>query len=300
MYCLVTTYKGIANNQALPNEGEIHIHLNDSLNEVFRVFYQTTYSLLGDIKARIEGDAHFTNADGTQDLGKTFQGTSGNTADIRVSPGECDLFINHKYEYVGLWVQSAFARCEMDINDLMYSLNNNVAIGLSNTKSFGDISDFATDCAGIVIRNTKVQGSLDSLVKASSFASNTFSQLSGMLEIVGSNVTLNLSSLAGKSTIIVFNSGTCAYGDIKYHADINETNIREIGHAGITGSIESLVARAQAAPNNKTTGTLTFSTNPKHFVNVTFGGISLADNTNVPNKGGAKFTWDAQGNITWN
>lgn len=301
--CINKELKGGVNINRLPKVGEIHIHLNNSLNEIFRVYYRTTYSLLGDIKARIEGDAHFTNADGTQDLGKTFTGSAGSTADMRVSPGECDLFINHKYECTGLSVQAAYARCEIDISDLMYSVNP-VSIMLINTKAFGDVSNYAVDCEALQLKNcNNIQGSIDNLIKASSFVGSTFSQLTGKVDISGAGVSIDLSSLAGKSAIKDFSPGATASGDIKYHGDINDSNIREIPNASITGTIEELVARAQAAKdlegNYKTTGTITFSYNAKNFVNVTFEGVSLAENANVPNKEGAKFTWDAQGNITW-
>lgn len=303
MESLITTLRGAVSNNALPKLGELHIHINDTSSDIVRFNFRSAYGNLANIRARITGDSYFTNADGSQNLGKTFSGSAGSTADFRVAPGECDLFINFKDEIILLLVnnnslnQSGVLRAEFDFGELKYQGSTIVtSLVLTDTGCYGDVSKPNTlKCSQLALGGcVNLYGDITELVTNSPFSGGV---QNGNLEIKDTLITMDLAALSGKSAITNFNGSDYLRGDIKYLADIADTTIRNKGNNAITGSIEEFVSRAQS--NGKSIGTITFSFNPKSFINVTFEGVSLTDNANVPNKTGAKFTWDAQGNVTW-
>lgn len=307
--CLITTLKKEVDNDSLRKVGEIKFHVNNLNNNVAGLYLNFTTET--EASARIVGDCHFTNSSGSEDKGKTISSSTGGLT-MFFSAGEADVFVTRKYDFNGItieWdVRTNGSRIELDFEELIYS-NKFVSLDFGVVDApltvYGDVTNSNAKIYSLKYQyNNTLKGSLDKIVKNSDpeHSPNPSAFTSANLYFANTILSLDLSALAGKKFNVVAFSNYVT-GDIKYIADTLDTNINisELAAPNITGTIENFVSRAIA--NGKTAGSMKFNyTSPKNFTNVTYGGIALSSNSNVPTPTGSQqvsFSWDSQGNVTW-
>lgn len=90
--CLVTTLQESVDDAKLSKLGDLKFSFNsDSVGN----FVVQTFSNV--CTAKLSGSSHFTNKDGTQNLGNVVQIPSDTYKALYVSPGECEITISDKY-----------------------------------------------------------------------------------------------------------------------------------------------------------------------------------------------------------
>lgn len=306
--CLKTQLKGVVNNPLLGKLGEFHFQVNDINSNISAVYVKAPAGT--PITARLVGTSHFTNSSGSEDKGTEISGTAGLT--MYFAPGKADVFVSCRYSFVDFQIDWDFrtngGRISIDINELTHS-ENGISLRFGAYREpiavFGDITNIDAIINDFECKyNNTLVGSLNKIISNSHPENASSSGVSGngILNFADSVLSFDLKYLEGKAFANVTFSDY-SYGDLKYLADTNATNINitEVAAPNITGTIENFVARAIA--NGKTTGTMKFNyCSPKKFTQVTFGGTALSSNSNVPTPAGSQqvsFTWDAQGNVTW-
>ena len=299
--CYIKTFKKEIADANLPKYGEIHFKVNNSSNNILGVRVKVPEAVKETVVPRIVGNCHFTDSTGAQNYGKTLENTD-RTKNMYLSAGSCDVYIGCRYGFDDFSVIQNTERLELDFNELIWSSVNCYCTLATNSLQgaiiTGDISDCVTDFVNLSIVNcNRLTGSLDNVVKSSTFFKDNNQ---GSIMFGGTNLSMNLSSLEGKTHLKTFSPNAKVLGDIKYLGYTAETNIRFIPAAApnITGSVEEFVSIAISS--GRTTGSVTFNNaNTKAFTSVKYQNTPLSENVNVPDKVGAVMSWDAQGNISW-
>lgn len=290
--CLVTTLKGIVNDDSLRKFDVITIEIPTA----------------GDYQFIINGckgiltNGYFSDSNYSENLGTTAE-LAGNV--YIVASADCKLELYNYSQIVdtfSIWrsgnASNATIKCNLDEVFTNQAQLSEIRLGqptsaTSNTGSvcIGDIADIKPNVLTLNMGGCQVSGTIDDVIRNYCTENNLTS-----LNIHATPITLHTEALAGKSYLTLLPS-TSTRGNIKYYADIANTTLRWSNTSASyhTGSVEELIARAISIGSSKREMAFQQRANATR---VTYNGNPLTsyyDNS----KTYIKFTWDDLGqNVT--
>jgi hypothetical protein len=303
MDALVTTLKEDFNNDELSKIDEIKIAVsNGEATEILGCWLNGT--TVG-AYIRTTGNMQICDSEGTVTVGsETYMDLPSNTQTVYFKGTSGNVFIGGKGYLGGFSLRSN--RTVVDIEELsnlrwnrtgiIYAIANNADgpncfVGdISKLKLTKDISNslFFAD-------NSTLYGSIDNLLKT--IQVNT-------LGLNFTKIEFNLESLSHQTNCKAQFYCDGVSGNIKY-ACYNkrvlggtttiEFNVKDGSFQNVYGSIEELVALGLTVVGGA--GSMKLY-NLKNLPNVTYQGVSVSENTNIPSISPV-LSWDAQGNISW-
>lgn len=286
--CLITKLKNSVLDDSLRHIDEIPIKIKASSGVVQIATYGGTGAI---VEARLSGNCYFTSETGNVNLGQI----SNNSDTLYIKAiGDCKLFVNRRYTYVG--IISVNNVLSVQTEDLKYSSKGVADLNFPKSYLIGNINDL----------NNKIQRSIqfNALYTTGDIAQflltvNTSAISVGYTAVAyihDGDLSVNLSRLNGASNLKILTLPNI-YGDFAYLGTTASDDLyfSPGTYAGVYGTIEGFVSKAIAS--GRTTGKVKLAF-PESY-NITFEGISLANNPNVVKGEFSYFSWDGSGNITW-
>lgn len=292
--CLVKRLKGVVDNANLPVYNALKLEVANG-NDVAKVIFG---GVPVGSKITAAGSIHFTNEQGSEDLGKEI--TVENTpVTFFVSAGSGNVFIENKYSINYFYCVSP--RVSVNIREFAYNTGSFLTLGdglgvTSHMNAYGDISNNAFKWTNMQFgSNGDITGSINKTIES-------FGEQLLELALYNTNIDFNLALLQQCPNLIQsFTTSRKTYGDISNFGFTKVTNVYinpDVANV-LTGSIENLVANKIASGSTSGEFTLPWCST---FTKVTFNNKTLQQNVTegaIRQAGDTKFTWDAQGNITW-
>lgn len=249
-------------------------------------------------KITANGSIHFTNEQGSEDLGKEIT-TENDTTTFYMSAGSGNVFIENKYSIS--YFSCVSPKVSVNVREFAYNTGSyltlgNGLVGTNHMSAYGDISDSAFKWTNMQFgSNGDITGSINKTIES-------FGEQLLELTLYNTNIDFNLALLQQCPNLIQpFSASNKTYGDISNFGFTKVTNVYIDTNVAdvLTGSIESLVANKIASGSTSGEFTLPWC---QTFTKVTFNNKTLQQNVAegvIRSAGNTKFTWDAQGNITW-
>lgn len=288
--CLYTKLKGSVDNDNLVKIGEFCFDFTADENNIVVIATNHTNSTY-----RLIGDGYFTNNDGTENYGNEFVTPDG-ASYVKLN-GNGKIFIPGKYD-LNLFVinRTKPGTIKIDIENFAYSDRIISYFVCDNTRFYGQLNKLAGKVSSRFecIASDK-QDDLASFVEG--FLNNTSIEGNHTLTIKSNSTNnVNLRLFEGRTDLTVLVQG--CVGDFKYLGDTKSLALdcTDEQAVGITGSIEEFVQRKILNGMNTGTFALPF---PLRYTNLYYNNSPLSE-SGLPNINTVTFSWDSQGNITFN
>lgn len=314
--CFVRTLKEEIANDNLPRIDTLHINIKKAGDYYFTLPGISSIELVGNGTLLQDGTPQgklIEDYDGTQfqvhalePLKLLIIGVSGGNGTFRLY----DQNHTPSNKYVVFNLEEALQNTEQYNSFRIGSLSSaTMGWGCGCT---GDVTNMVFNAAELYMGGCdKLRGSLDNVVRDQATQENLVT-----IAFTGTKVAFNLSSLARKYYLYIKPSNAATSGDVKYFGDTRNRyiEISKIGSNNMTGSIDGsngliarLIARNRTGESDSVYFVVGYENSGDRFKNVTYLGKGLnqyyneyVDEHPTPNWVYMVFTWDSEGNISYN
>ena len=257
--CLITKLNGSCDNKELLRIEEMRVHFA-KVDSPTSVTQGKTFAFAKNAELEIIGDAYFTNANLSANLGKKITIPANSEVGFFVSNADCDISILDKYSLTKFngWVEG------------VGSYSNNISFSLEDLK-------YSTTLESIDMLHASVTGDIANL--------NNLTSLH-VISLKGASVTGDIANLQNLTSLtdITLPGATSITGDIANLKNLTSLKYVDLYGASITGDIAQLEACSNIGylrlPNN-VVGDLARLPAKCYFVSL------MGDNT-------ATYTWSSR------